>query len=49
MNIGTAKVIKEETGGVPHHMIDVINPDEIFSVVDFKNQAENILEAIWKK
>ncbi len=49
MNIGTAKVTTEEAGGVVHHMIDIIDPDEIFSVVDFKNQAEKILEAIWKK
>jgi len=41
MNIGTAKVTEEEKHGITHHMIDFINPDENYSVSDFKNDAEN--------
>lgn len=32
MNIGTGKVTLEETRGVKHHMIDIVNPDEVFSL-----------------
>ncbi len=46
MNIGTAKVTEDEKQGVKHHMIDIINPDETFSVSDFKSMAENIIDNI---
>lgn len=35
MNIGTAKVTKNEMQGIPHHMIDIVEPFENFSVSDF--------------
>lgn len=44
MDIGTAKVSNEEKQGIIHHMIDLINPDENYSVSDFKNDAENIID-----
>lgn len=43
MDIGTAKPTPEEMDGVPHHLIDVVDPDQPFSVSDFKRLA---LEAI---
>ncbi len=46
MNIGTAKVTEEEKQGINHHMIDIINPDETFSVSDFKVMSENIIDNI---
>jgi len=46
MDIGTAKVSEDEKQGVKHHMIDIINPDETFSVSDFKSMAENIIDNI---
>lgn len=36
LNIGTAKVTKEEMQEIPHHMIDIIPPNQDFSVADFK-------------
>lgn len=39
MNIGTAKLKPEEMKGVPHHLIDIRNPDEPFSVADFQQLA----------
>lgn len=36
MDIGTAKVTKEETQGIVHHLIDIKNPDETYSVKDFQ-------------
>lgn len=40
MNIGTAKPTIEEMDGIPHHMIDVADPDESFSVARYQEMAE---------
>ena len=39
MDIGTAKPTVNERRRVPHHLLDVVEPDEHFSVVDFQRQA----------
>lgn len=39
LDIGTAKPTLEERAAVPHHLLDVVEPDEIFTVVDFKRLA----------
>lgn len=49
MDIGTGKITPEETRGVEHHMLDIINPDEEFSVWDFSAQANSILQALFTK
>ena len=36
MNIGTAKVTETEMEGIPHYLIDILNPDESFSAYEFK-------------
>lgn len=36
MDIGTAKISKDEMAGIPHHLIDIKNPDEPFSVAEFQ-------------
>jgi tRNA dimethylallyltransferase len=46
IDIGSAKISKEEMKDVPHHMIDVITPEVKFSVVDFKNMAEKNIDDI---
>lgn len=46
MNIGTAKPTPEEMQGIPHHMIDVAEPDEDFSVSRYCAMAAPILEDI---
>ncbi len=46
MDIGSAKPTKEEMQGIPHHMIDVIYPDEEFSVAVFKKMAGEIIDDI---
>ena len=35
LDVGTAKVTLEETRGIPHHGVDILQPDEPFSVADF--------------
>jgi tRNA dimethylallyltransferase len=46
MNIGTAKPTPEEMRGVPHFGIDLVGPNERFTVVDFKDYAEQIISEI---
>ena len=49
MNIGTAKISKEEMEGIKHYMIDFISPDERYSVSAYKNEAEKCICKILKK
>ncbi|CAD2076268.1 tRNA dimethylallyltransferase [Jeotgalicoccus aerolatus] len=46
MDIGTGKITAEEMDGVPHHLIDILNPDETFSVSDFQNQVKALVKDI---
>lgn len=46
LNIGTAKPSEEEMGGVPHHMIDIVEPTASFSVSDYERLALPIMEDI---
>ena len=46
MDIGTAKPAKEEMQGIPHHMIDVCEPDEDFSVSRYCEMAAPIVDDI---
>lgn len=46
MDIGTAKVTREEMDGVPHHLIDVVDPREVYNAADFKRDATKAIEGI---
>lgn len=46
LNIGTAKPTRDETRGVKHHLIDVVEPTEQFSVSDYSKLAEPILKRL---
>ena len=49
MNIGTAKATIEEMQGVPHHMIDVLDPDEPCSIAKFQKMVKVALEEIYSR
>ncbi len=49
MDIGSAKVTEDEMSNVKHHMIDIIKPDQEFSVSDFKENAEKLIEEIYQR
>ena len=49
MDIGTAKPTKEEMQGIKHYMIDIISPNERFSVADYKKQAKEAIREVLKK
>jgi tRNA dimethylallyltransferase len=46
MDIGTAKPTASERRGIPHHMIDIIDPDEEYSVARYKSEAEKAIRDI---
>ena len=49
MDIGTAKIKPEETEGVPHHLIDVLNPTEDFNVTAFQTMAKQAINEIYSR
>ncbi|WP_414052657.1 tRNA (adenosine(37)-N6)-dimethylallyltransferase MiaA [Macrococcus animalis] len=49
MDIGSAKITSEEMEGIPHHLIDILNPDETYSAAQFKAHAEPIIEDIFAR
>ena len=49
MNIGTAKPTSEEMQNIKHYMIDIIEPNERFSVAEYKKRAEKAIEEILSK
>jgi len=46
MDIGTAKPAREETDAVPHHMIDIVEPHENYSVARYAKEACEVVESI---
>lgn len=46
MTIGTAKPTKEEMKGVPHHLLDVAEPEHLFSVAEYAALAEKAIQEI---
>lgn len=49
MDIGSAKICPEEMEGIPHHLIDALEPEEDFNVVRFQQIAKSAAEEIWKR
>ncbi len=49
MDIGTAKPTPEEKRGIPHHMIDIVDPDENFTVAVYARIVCELIPAIWRK
>lgn len=49
MDIGTAKVTEEEKEGIKHHMIDIKNVSEDYSVYDYQKDARKILDDLLKE
>lgn len=49
MNIGSAKIKPEEMGGIPHHLIDILEPEEEFNVCLFEKLALEAMEQIYER
>jgi tRNA dimethylallyltransferase len=49
MDIGTAKIKPEEMEGIPHHLIDIKEPEESFSVAEFQQKVRPLITEITKR
>lgn len=49
MNIGSAKIRPDEQEGIPHHLLDVADPEQEFSVADYREMAQAAMEKIWER
>ena len=49
MDIGTAKPALEERGGIPHHLIDILDPSESFSTGQFRTLTLALMDAITRR
>ncbi len=49
MDIGTAKPSKKEQENIPHHFIDIIEPNENYTVSIYKNQGEELINNLFSK
>ncbi len=49
MDIGSAKITKEEMEGIPHYLIDILEPEDEFHVAKFQNLAKEAMETIYSK
>ena len=46
MDIGTAKIFPDDYPGIAHYMLDIVEPNENFSVAEYKLKAEEIIEKL---
>ena len=49
LDLGTGKITPEEAGGIPHHLIDVTDPGQFFSLADYQPMAYEAVDRINKK
>ena len=49
MDIGSAKIKPEEMEGIPHHLIDVLDPTQDFNVVVFQQKCRECMEGIYER
>ncbi|MDH7499996.1 MAG: tRNA (adenosine(37)-N6)-dimethylallyltransferase MiaA [candidate division NC10 bacterium] len=49
MDIGTAKPSREERSRVPHHLLDLVEPDQAFTAGDFRRLAQAKVREIWER
>lgn len=49
LNIGTAKITTEEQRGIPHYLLDALDPQEVFSAGDFARESRKALAAIQER
>lgn len=46
MDIGTGKVTKKEMGKIPHHLLDIVEPDETLTLSEYKKRADEAIAGI---
>ena len=48
-DIGSAKIMPQEMQGIPHHLIDILDPKDSFNVMEFKKYAEEAMSGIYER
>lgn len=48
-DIGTAKVAGEERHGIPHHLMDLVEPDQVFTAGEYRRRALVVLEDLRRR
>ena len=46
LNIGTAKITENEKENIPHHLFDIVNPEDMYTVFDYQIDGRNKIEEI---
>lgn len=49
LDIGTAKPTADEQQTVTHHLIDIINPDQLYNAAAYQKDAVSIIKEVWKR
>jgi tRNA dimethylallyltransferase len=49
LDIGTAKPSPEERRRIPHHLIDIVNPDEHFDAGTYQEMADSVIQNLWER
>lgn len=49
MDIATAKLSRSQRGRVPHHLIDILDPDQVYSAADFRERTLKLISGIEKR
>lgn len=46
LNIGTAKITEKEKEGIPHHLFDIVEPTNMYTVYDYQKNARDIINDV---
>lgn len=46
LNIGTAKITEKEKEGIPHHLFDIVEPTDMYTVYDYQKDARDIINDV---
>ena len=46
LNIGTAKVTEEEKDNIPHHLLDIVEPNELYTVYDYQKDCRRKIKEL---
>lgn len=49
LNLGSGKITQEEMQGVPHHLIDVVKPNDFFSLADYQKLAYEAIDGVCER
>ena len=49
LNIGTAKVTEEEKEGIVHHLLDIVEPSDLYTVYDYQRDCRNKIKELQDK